>query len=71
LALLKSHRILSELRAALEALGQVPVLRDRVTTAQLMDESDPQGLVVIRDEQGNDLMVMPREVYDSMLIEPD
>ena len=34
-------------------------------TAQLVDESKPDGLVVFVDEQGTPRMWMPREDYDA------
>ena len=36
------------------------------STAQLMDENEPDGGVVIRDERGNDRLYMPRDVWDEL-----
>jgi hypothetical protein len=36
------------------------------STAQLLDENDPNGIVVIRDERGNDRLFMPRCVWDEL-----
>jgi hypothetical protein len=37
-------------------------------TASLVDESDPDGLVKICDVDGNLLILMPREDYESMRV---
>lgn len=34
-------------------------------TAELEDENDPDGLVVIKDAEGHPKMWMPREVYEA------
>jgi hypothetical protein len=36
-------------------------------TAELLDENDEQGIVVIREPCGSIRMMMPRDVYDAVM----
>jgi len=36
------------------------------STAHLLDENNPNGVVVLRDEKGNDRLYMPRSAYDEI-----
>ncbi len=36
------------------------------STAELEDENDPQGMVIIRDSRGAPRLCMPREVWDDL-----
>jgi hypothetical protein len=39
---------------------------DEPLTAELADEGDPDGAVVIRDRHGTEVMCMPRKTYDAL-----
>ncbi len=36
-------------------------------TAELLDEADPDGVVVIKDKDGNLQMMLPREDYEEIV----
>ena len=58
-----------DLKKAFEELDKhdLCILKDMgQSTAQLLDENNPDGIVVIRDEQGNDRLFMPRCVWDEL-----
>ncbi len=57
------------LKAALAELEKLDRQYPKIgpgSTAQLLDEAEPDGTVVLRDAQGNPRMMMPREVYDEL-----
>ncbi len=57
-----------DLKEAFDLLSAYDSLRrpKKPTTVSLVDENKPEGLVVIRDADGNPWMCMPREVYDEI-----
>jgi len=56
---------LKELHDLLEA-NMRPRAKEEGWTAELLDESDPDGAVVLKDRRGNIQMMMPRSVYDDL-----
>ena len=50
---------------ALDALLR-PQAREQGWTAELADENEPQGAVVLKDRNGNVRVIMPRQVYEEL-----
>lgn len=42
-----------------------PRAKEQGWTAELLDEHDPDGAVVLKDRRGNMRMMMPRAVYEN------
>lgn len=56
-----------DVRAAFELIDKIPLcLGESGGTAQLVDESDEDGLVVIKNEAGDPVLCMPRHDYDAI-----
>lgn len=53
------------LREAFKLINDVPIKLD-AETAELLDESDPDGPVVLKNHTRNVVAMMPREVYEQI-----
>lgn len=54
-----------DLKAAVEAIDKMPLLTARCAggTAELLDEEDPEGPVVIKNKTGYPVAFMPQDVF--------